>query len=90
MFKRKKCLFVFIRLSHIMVFFLLIIGGCLLALGVGLTAGNKVSGNAGGRLAIVIDDFGQQRKGVSEMLHLDCKLTAAVIPFLEYTEDDVE
>ncbi|MBQ4518508.1 MAG: divergent polysaccharide deacetylase family protein [Clostridia bacterium] len=73
-----------------MLFFLLLAGGCLLSAWIGLSAGEEADGTAGGRLAIVIDDFGQQRKGVSEMLHLDCKLTAAVIPFLEYTEDDVE
>ncbi len=41
-----------------------------------------------GRIAIVIDDFGRQRKGVKEMLELDVKLTAAVIPFLEYSAED--
>lgn len=73
-----------------MLFFFLLVGGFLLSVWIGLSAGREVNGTAGGRLAIVIDDFGQQRKGVSEMLRLDCKLTAAIIPFLEYTEDDVE
>lgn len=90
LFKQKKQLFIFISMSHIMIFLLLIVGVFLLSFGVGLTAGNRVNSPVQGRLAIVIDDFGQQRKGVSEMLHLDCKLTAAIIPFLEYTEDDVE
>jgi len=44
----------------------------------------------GGKLAIVIDDFGLQREGVAQMLGLECKLTVAIMPFLEHTEDDAE
>ena len=39
-------------------------------------------------LAIVIDDFGQSRKGVAEMLNLKCPLTCAVMPGLEYSIKD--
>ncbi len=42
------------------------------------------------KLAIIIDDFGRQRRGVKEMLELDCKLTVAVMPFLEYSEEDAQ
>ncbi|MBR6729520.1 MAG: divergent polysaccharide deacetylase family protein [Clostridia bacterium] len=52
--------------------------------------GQEAGADSGGRLAIVIDDFGLQRKGVKEMLGLDCKLTVAVMPFLAYSEDDAE
>ena len=40
------------------------------------------------KVAIIIDDFGRQRRGVKEMLELDCKLTVAVMPFLEHTQED--
>lgn len=40
------------------------------------------------RLAIVIDDFGEDRRGVEEMLSLPCKLTIAVLPGMEYTKED--
>lgn len=39
-------------------------------------------------LAIVIDDFGQSRLGVEEMLKVNCKLTCAVMPGLDYSEKD--
>lgn len=57
-----------------------------------------VSGNAGlvssvfsyneGKLAIIIDDFGQSRDGIKEMMAIDRHLTFAVIPFLEYSQSD--
>ena len=42
------------------------------------------------KLAIIIDDFGRQRKGVKNMLELDCKLTVAVMPFLEHSTEDAQ
>lgn len=54
------------------------------------SAGEMAPDDMPARLAIVIDDFGRQRKGVKEMLELDCKLTAAIIPFLEYSADDAQ
>lgn len=42
------------------------------------------------KLAIVIDDFGEDRVGVEEMLSLPCKLTIAVMPGLEYSKEDSE
>ena len=45
---------------------------------------------AGGRLAIVIDDFGQGRDGVRQMLALDCPLTLAVLPHGTFTREDAE
>lgn len=42
------------------------------------------------KLAIVIDDFGWDRKGVEEMLSLDCTLTCAVMPALEFSTQDAE
>ncbi len=44
--------------------------------------------NPGGKLAIVIDDFGQDRKGVSEMMNINRHLTFAVMPFLPYSQAD--
>jgi polysaccharide deacetylase 2 family uncharacterized protein YibQ len=40
------------------------------------------------QMAIVIDDFGYDRKGVDEMLDLNCTLTCAVMPCLEFSEAD--
>lgn len=42
------------------------------------------------QMAIVIDDFGCDRKGVEEMLNLDCTLTVAVMPALEFSEVDAK
>lgn len=41
-------------------------------------------------LAIVIDDFGQARAGVKEMLDNNCPLTCAVMPGLDYSIKDAE
>ena len=43
-----------------------------------------------GKLAIVIDDFGQDRNGVEEMLSIKKKLTIAVMPFLQFSYKDAE
>ena len=40
------------------------------------------------QMAIVIDDFGYDRQGIDEMLALDCTLTCAVMPNLEFSESD--
>ena len=42
------------------------------------------------KMAIVIDDFGYDRQGVKEMLDLDCTLTCAIMPALEFTEADAK
>ncbi len=42
------------------------------------------------RMAIVIDDFGYDRKGVEQMLNLNCQLTVAVMPSLEFSEQDAK
>ncbi len=42
------------------------------------------------RLAIIIDDFGQSREGVKEMLAIGRHLTMAVMPFCEFTKQDAE
>lgn len=42
------------------------------------------------QMAIVIDDFGYDRKGVEKMLALDCTLTVAVMPCLEFSHADAE
>lgn len=43
-----------------------------------------------GKLAIIIDDFGQNRAGVKEMMTIDRHLTFAVMPFLTFTQSDAE
>ncbi len=90
LFKRKKALFFSVHLTQALLFGALITIFGLLSLWIGLTVGNRTDAKQGGKLAIVIDDFGLQRKGVKEMLELDCKLTVAIMPFLEHTEDDAE
>lgn len=40
------------------------------------------------KLAIVIDDFGEDRRGVEEMLTIKCPLNIAVMPGLEFSEED--
>lgn len=42
----------------------------------------------GGKLAIIIDDFGSSRKGVAEMMAINRHLTFAVLPFLDYSNID--
>lgn len=42
------------------------------------------------KLALVIDDFGEDRRGVEEMLSLDCPLTIAVMPGCEFSTADAE
>ncbi len=42
------------------------------------------------QMAIVIDDFGYDRKGVDLMLSLNCPLTIAVMPALEFSAQDAE
>jgi polysaccharide deacetylase 2 family uncharacterized protein YibQ len=44
----------------------------------------------GGKLAIVIDDFGSGRDGVNEMMSIKEHLTFAVIPFCANTLEDAE
>lgn len=43
-----------------------------------------------GKLAIVIDDFGENRNGVKEMMSIKRRLTFAVMPFLTHSKDDSE
>ncbi|HOJ10037.1 MAG TPA: divergent polysaccharide deacetylase family protein [Clostridiales bacterium] len=40
------------------------------------------------KLAIIIDDFGQNRDGVKEMMEIGRPMTFAIMPFLTYTKAD--
>ncbi|NMH73138.1 divergent polysaccharide deacetylase family protein [Bacillus sp. RO2] len=42
------------------------------------------------KVAIVIDDFGNNMRGTEEILHLPVPLTVAVMPFLSTTKQDAE
>ena len=42
------------------------------------------------KLAIVIDDFGESREGVKQMLSIKEPLTCAIMPDLEYSKEDAE
>ncbi len=44
----------------------------------------------GGKLAIIIDDFGSSRNGVQEMMSTNAHLTFAIMPFCRYSEKDAE
>lgn len=46
--------------------------------------------NSHGKLAIIIDDFGQNRNGVEEMTSINRHLTFAVMPFLTFSQSDAE
>lgn len=46
--------------------------------------------NKSGKLAIVIDDFGEDRNGIDEMMQINEHLTFAVMPFLTYSKTDAE
>lgn len=43
-----------------------------------------------GYIALVIDDLGGNGDGTDDLMKLDIPITAAVMPFLEDTEKDVE
>lgn len=42
------------------------------------------------KLAIIIDDFGQNRDGVREMLSINRHMTVAIMPFLQFSKADAE
>lgn len=90
MLKKRRMLFLTVHVTQILLFCSILFAGGLLALFIGFSTSRETNAKEDAKLAIVIDDFGLQRKGVREMLNLDCKLTVAVIPFLEHTEDDAE
>lgn len=50
----------------------------------------RIASNEGplGKLAIIIDDFGQDRSGVKEMMSIQRHLTFAVMPFLAFSQKD--
>ena len=41
-------------------------------------------------MAIIIDDFGYDGEGTEDILSVDIPLTAAVMPFSEYTAEDAK
>jgi uncharacterized protein len=51
---------------------------------------DSASGRKTGKLAIIIDDFGQGREGVMQMMSIDRHLTFAVMPFSTFTKQDAE
>lgn len=50
----------------------------------------SISKTEGGKLAIIIDDFGSGRNGVKEMMSIKRHLTFAVMPFLDYSHSDAQ
>ncbi|GIP03212.1 hypothetical protein J28TS4_16190 [Paenibacillus lautus] len=47
-------------------------------------------GGKSNKLAVIIDDFGNDQKGTQEMLNLPVKITVAVMPFLPTSQKDAE
>lgn len=86
---KKRILFITVYATHFIIALCILLGGLGVGICLAVTSEDENEEKIG-KLAIVIDDFGLQRKGVYEMLSLDCKLTAAVMPFLEYSEEDAE
>ncbi|WP_426334483.1 divergent polysaccharide deacetylase family protein [Paenibacillus silvae] len=62
---------------------------------ISMTSGSGVSASQDGissaqpnRMAIIIDDMGNDMKGTAEILNMPVKLTVAVMPFLQTTKKD--
>ena len=74
--------------------FVVLITFCTVTLSFNGKLNTNVSANATvqpkAKLAIVIDDFGEDRHGVEEMLNVKAPLTVAVIPECEYSKADAE
>lgn len=86
---QRKTVLLLVRKIHIAFLVFLLCAFLLTATVIVCTKGLHTDGTPQtSKLAIIIDDFGLQRKGVQEMLELDCKLTAAIMPFLDYSEED--
>lgn len=52
--------------------------------------GRSVQEKKPNKLAVIIDDFGNDQKGTEEMLSLPVKITVAVMPFLPTSKKDAE
>ena len=72
---------------YIALFVICFIGGRMVAAKQTAQTGNF---SHGARIAIVIDDFGYGGEGTMEMLALPIPFTAAVMPFCEGTQEDLE
>lgn len=71
------------------IFYLLLFGACFLGgRWAAAQQAEPASGGQGGRLAILIDDFGYCGEGTAEMLELPIPFTAAIMPFSACTETD--
>lgn len=71
------------------ILYLALFGACFLG-GRLLAAERCIAHEAGGKLAILIDDFGYCGEGTEEMLALSVPLTAAIMPFSACTAEDAE
>ena len=54
------------------------------------TSNGNVNNGKTSKLAIIIDDFGQNRRGVKEMMSINRHLTFAIMPFMTFTRQDAE
>ncbi|SET54804.1 hypothetical protein SAMN05660297_02722 [Natronincola peptidivorans] len=104
--KRNKSFVIFIPKKIILYFVLTISTIILIAIGFNSTKESSVNPNKTttvinrlleketvepiGKVAIIIDDFGNFGNGTKEMIAIDKPLTCAVIPFLPYSKHDAE
>lgn len=71
-------------LSAVVVLMAVLVPGSLSAMGAPETENNP----ARSRVAIIVDDFGNNMRGTDEMFALPVKITVAVMPFLPTSEQD--
>jgi polysaccharide deacetylase 2 family uncharacterized protein YibQ len=69
--------------------------GCLIIVALGIFLMNQLlfvnnGARARGYLALIIDDFGNHAAGTEAMINLGIPLTAAVMPFLPYSQSDAD
>ncbi|WP_313757933.1 divergent polysaccharide deacetylase family protein [Tissierella sp.] len=81
---------IIINKKTLMIFFLAIIIIFFLIFKFTLTEKSIETSITKGRIALVIDDLGNNGEGIDELTKLDIPITAAVMPFLEYTEIDAK
>jgi len=89
----RKTRFLVVRAQNLRWTVLALLGAAALLLARSATPVSAIPGAAYDHkpmLAIVIDDFGQDRGGVREMLELPLAITCAIMPNMEFTQQDAE
>ncbi len=79
-----------ILISSFILFFFILPGSAGFATANTESPDDSQPAEVGGKLAIIIDDFGSGRDGVDEMMSIKEHITFAVMPFLDNTLEDAE